>query len=188
MSNVPKSANDLREMVYHTDARVTAMEGKINYVADGQDKLAMEVRSFISTQTQPRNTNYAAWVGVFLSGVVMLIGGTLGLTRVFTLAQEPLLQDVATNSKYVDALKVWQNQTHYEFGVQHENNATQTSEIDRLWEHIHKQEEADAKHSSDLAEFKATLSERQKRLQGLLRERDKYRELEKSYSARSTPR
>lgn len=132
MTQVPKTNDDLKEMVYHTDARVTAMEGQISNLAVSQQRSEGKLDQLITTMSQPRTINWAAWVGVGLTSVAMLIAGSFGIVSYTTLASAPLEQDVAQNREATEVLQTFQNQTHYEFGVFH----TQTEDLPLLRERI----------------------------------------------------
>jgi len=148
---VPKTNTDLREMVYHTDARVTAMEGQMSNIAANQAKDSQKLDNLISALNQPRHVNYAAWVGVGLTAVALLIGGTIGMVNYMSLTQDPLEKIVDGNTTDIDDLHEFQRATHYRFGEREIQDGKIDSEISRLWEHIHKQEEIDREHDKKLA-------------------------------------
>lgn len=152
MSNVPTNDQDLREMVYHTDARVTALDGKLNYVVNSSDQLAVEVRGFIAQQSKPKDVNYAAWTGVFLTLIALLIGGTIGFSNYVTLTQAPLKELTEKNTTRVAGLRTFQQQTHYELGVVHEHRKTSDSEIALLREKMDKVVAEQAKAEAERSE------------------------------------
>ena len=144
MSEVPKNTQDLREMVYHTDARVTAMEGQITTIGHNQLRSEQKLDQLISSINTPKQVNYAAWVGVGLTTLAMVLAGAFGLGSYISLVNEPQMIDIANNNEAIDDLGVWQHQSHYEFGVIHNNQAHVADEISRLWDHIHKLEDRDS--------------------------------------------
>ena len=91
---MPTNNQDLREMVYHTDARVTAMEGQMSNIAANQAKDSQKLDNLISVLSQPKTVNYAAWVGVCLTVVAMLIGGSFGMVSYMKLTQTPIEKEM----------------------------------------------------------------------------------------------
>ena len=156
MTEVPKTTNDLREMVYHTDARVTAMEGQMSNIATNQAKDSQKLDNLINVLNQPRNVNYAAWVGVGLTAVALLIGGTIGMVNYMQLTQDPLARRVVGNTTDINDLHEFQRATHYRFGEYEKLDGFHNSEITKLWQHIHKQEEIDREHDKEIAAAKVS--------------------------------
>lgn len=144
MTTVPKTQTDLREMVYHTDARVTAMEGQVNTLVLSHNRTEGKIDQLISNLNQPKHVNWAAWVGVALTFMAMSIGGLYGISQYITLTQAPIIEEVAYQRDITQTIRGFQRETHYEVGVQHTKNEWYKLEIERLWEHIHKQEEVDS--------------------------------------------
>lgn len=151
MTDAPKTNNDLREMVYHTDARVTAMEGQMSNIATNQAKDSQKLDNLVNALNQPRNVNYAAWVGVGLTAVALLIGGTIGMVNYITLTQDPLSDIVVGNTTDIDGLHEFQRATHHRFGEYEKMDGFHENEIFKLWAHIHKQEDIDREHDKAIA-------------------------------------
>ena len=151
MTEVPKTNNDLREMVYHTDARVTAMEGQMHNIAANQTKDSQKLDNLVNVLNQPRNVNYAAWVGVGLTAVALLVGGTIGMVNYMQLTQDPLAERVVGNTIDIDDLHEFQRATHYRFGEYEKLDGFHNNEITKIWQHIHKQEDIDREHDKKLA-------------------------------------
>jgi hypothetical protein len=151
MTEVPKTQSDLREMVYHTDARVTAMEGQLSAVATGQQRTESKLDHLIQTLSQPEHVNWAAWVGVGVSVIVLLVGGTIGFTNYIALTQDPMLNEISYIIEKLGELREFQRETHYEFGLIHEAKEFHGSEITKLWDHVHKQEDVDTSMADRLA-------------------------------------
>ena len=149
MSEIPN--NDLREMVYHTDARVTAMEGQISNIATNQNKDSQKLDNLVNAINRPRNVNYAAWVGVGLTTVALLIGGTVGVVNYMRLTQDPLADIVIGNTTDIDDLHEFQRATHYRFGEYKKMDGFHENEIFKLWAHIHKQEDIDREHDKAIS-------------------------------------
>ena len=151
MTEVPKTNNDLREMVYHTDARVTAMEGQMHNIAANQTKDSQKLDNLVNVLNQPRNVNYAAWVGVGLTAVALLIGGTIGMVNYMQLTQDPLAKRVVGNTTDINDLHEFQRATHYRFGEYEKLDGFHNGEITKLWQHVHKQEDIDREHDKKIA-------------------------------------
>lgn len=152
MSDVPANQQELREMVYHTDARVTAMEGSLSSLAANQQRTESKIDQVITTLTQPKNVNWAAWVGICISVLVTLVAGTIGFTQYISLTQEPIKKEVEYNRDQTNDARRFQREAHYEFGVTHKNQEVVTREIDKLWEHVHNLEDRDEVLTDRIAE------------------------------------
>lgn len=148
---MPKTNNDLREMVYHTDARVTAMESQMSNIAANQAKDSQKLDNLISVLNQPKNVNYAAWVGVGLTTVALLIGGTIGMVNYMRLTQDPLEKIVDGNTTDIDDLHEFQRATHYRFGEYEKVDKFHDKEIESLWEHVRRREDIDREHDKAIA-------------------------------------
>ena len=141
---MPTSEKDLREMVYHTDSRVTALEGAVGTIGTNQLRSEQKLDQLINSINAPKQINYAAWVGVGLTTLAMVLAGAFGLGSYIGLVNEPQMIDIANNNKAIEKLGEWQQQTHYEFGVLHNNQVHVKDEISRLWQHIYKLEDVDS--------------------------------------------
>lgn len=140
---MPQSQQDLREMVYHTDARVTAMEGQISTIGQNQLRSEQKIDNLITYLNQPKHINWAAWVGVGLTAIIMMVGGLFGVAQYVALVNEPQIQDIHYNRDQMQDYRAFQREMHYEVGRTVENEQHFQSEIDKLWDHIHALEEAD---------------------------------------------
>ena len=148
---VPKTQTDLREMVYHTDARVTAMEGQLNTVAQGQHRTESKLDQLIHHLNQPPNINWAAWVGVGISILVMVVGGTIGFTNYIHLTQTPIVVDTTYNRDKIQELREFQRETHYEFGIFHTQTERAQEDRQELWDHVHQRERKDEEQDGQLS-------------------------------------
>lgn len=144
---VPKTQQDLREMVYHTDARVTAMEGQLTSISHSLSRTDQKLGQVISAISAPKDVNWVGLGALALSFIVALAGGAKFMTEYVVLTLDPVQQELTVASNRISGLRDFQHQTHYEFGGLHQRADVWDTEIRRLWEHIHKLEEADDKHS-----------------------------------------
>jgi hypothetical protein len=127
------------------------MEGQMSNIAANQAKDSQKLDNLVNALNQPRNVNYAAWVGVGLTAVALLIGGTIGMVNYMSLTQDPLAEIVVGNTTDIDDLHEFQRATHYRFGEYEKMDKFHDSEIEKLWAHIHKQEEIDREHDKAIA-------------------------------------
>ena len=133
---MPKTQQDLREMVYHTDARVTAMEGQITTIGNNQLRSEQKIDQLINVINSPRQVNWAAWAGVCLTIIIMIVGGLFGVAQYVALVNEPQVQDINYNRTSIGEMKEWQNQTHYEFGVSHSVQDRHSKDIEEMWDRM----------------------------------------------------
>jgi hypothetical protein len=108
--------NDLATMVYHTDARVTAMEGQLTGLGQSMSRIEAHMMD-----KPPFNA--APWIGIGLTILFAGIGGMFTGMKYIQLTQEPLRVDIQElwsadrlererEQKVMEFIK----QTHYEFG------------------------------------------------------------------------
>lgn len=145
------SASSLERMVYHTDARVTAMEGQLSTMGGSINRIEHALLN-----KQP--PNLAAWVGIVITIFLAGIGGLYGIAQYISLTQSPILDAVAVLDDKMQGVREYQRETHYEFGVVHERKEYIQLEIDKLWDHIHKQEDVDALQNEKLSAIEEKVS------------------------------
>lgn len=108
-----KDNNEILEKVYHTDARVTAMEAQIADISHSMGRI--ETLLLNKQETSP-----LAWFGVIFS-VLTLCGGLLAaMVTYFSMSTEPLRDKMLEHEKYVSEFSDFKHQTHYEMGMLHE--------------------------------------------------------------------
>lgn len=149
---VPKTQQDLREMVYHTDARVTAMEGQLTSISHSLSRTAQKLDTVISAINAPKDVNWIGLGALALSFLVALAGGAKFMTEYVALTMAPVNTAIVENSNLIVKLREFQHQTHYEFGGFHERGRQWDDEASRLWDHIHKQEDIDREQDRAIAE------------------------------------
>lgn len=150
-NEVPKSPQDLREMVYHTDARVTAMEGQLAGIASQLNRTDSKMDQVINAINQPKDVNWLGIGSLGLSLIVSLFGGAAFVVRYTGLTQEPIVDKVGEIAAVLSDQSKFQMQTHYEVGRFSAKDDEHSSEIARLWDHIHKQELVDGEQNDRLA-------------------------------------
>lgn len=67
------------------------------------------------------------------------------------LTQDPLSEIVEDTAVDIDLLHEFQRATHYRFGEYEQTDKFHDSEITKLWEHVHKQEDIDREHDKEIA-------------------------------------
>ena len=109
---------EIWEKVYHTDARVTAMEGQLTDLSHGVNRIEAHLLN------KPP-VNVAAWVAVVLTFVAMVVGLVWGMTNYIELTLGPTRIAMSNVIREVADLEAFQHETHYEIGVLHEWKRTQ---------------------------------------------------------------
>lgn len=176
-NSVPKTGQDLREMVYHVDARVTAMESTISAVQMGQQRTEQKLDHLIATLNAPTNVNWAAWVGVGLTALTLVFGGLFGTAQYISLVNEPQITDIDNNRGSIIDLKKFEREAQYEFGVMHETTEYVSSDLNKLWDHVHKLEKVDQATKSELSEIEVGVAKTEVGIEALkesLDEIDRY--------------
>lgn len=135
MTEVPKTSGDLKEMVYHTDARVTAMEGRLGTIDSNQQRQEAKLDTLIHHLNQPRNVNWAGWGGLGLGVLLALFGAAKFMVEYTSLTDVPIQKDIAVLRSSDSVFSEFQRATHYRFG-----------EFDMLTKTI----QSDQKHKDDL--------------------------------------
>lgn len=156
--SVPKSETDLREMVYHTDARVTAMEGQLDSIAHSLSRTDTKIDQVIHAINAPKDINWVGIGALCISMIVAMFGGARGMVEYVTITQAPILSTLDEHSDVLSHLREFQQQTHYEFGQFSTKAGQLEKEVERLWAHIHKQEDVDTVQNEKIA--KAEISRR----------------------------
>jgi hypothetical protein len=100
---------DLREKVYHTDARVTAMESQITDMNQSMGR--------IENLLLNRQTNPIALVGITLSALTLLAGMMFGIAQFTQLALRPIEEDVAEHRKSLDEISDFKESIQYKMGA-----------------------------------------------------------------------
>ena len=128
---------ELERRTYHIDGEVSGLKTQIGSILQSLSRIEQAFHN------KPP-VNWAAWVGVGITFMAMLVGGVFALAQYVQLTQSPLLVGKQENTKAVTDLQLFQHQAHYEIGILHEHKEQVNAEVDKLWEHIHKLEDQDA--------------------------------------------
>lgn len=104
---------DLQSKVHHTDARVTAIEREVGSLGDQLTR----IEHYLIDKPP---VNYAAWVGVILTVILMFSGSLFAISEYVDLQLTPIRDELVAHERDVDKLREFQSQAHYEFGVIHE--------------------------------------------------------------------
>ena len=142
-------SQDLREMVYHTDARVTAMESQLTGLGHSMDRIEANLMN-----KPPFNA--APWVGIGLTIIMGITGMGFTALNYISLTQEPLEDVVRTLASKQALIEDFRTQSHFEIGTTKAEQKYHQLEIEKLWAHIHKQEDIDREHDQELAAAKVS--------------------------------
>lgn len=125
--------NELVRKVYHTDARVTAMEGEIRQLAGGVSR----IENMLLNKPAP---NILGWIGAGLVVVSMLAAGLFGIAQYIDLTQQDIRVDVNSRGTVIDEFRSFKEGTHYEMGRIHEWKEQQTRQQQHFDERMHQLE------------------------------------------------
>jgi len=134
-----KDETSLRQLVYHTDARVTAMEGSLSSLTDGQLRQEQKIDHLISNLNKPKDINWAGWAGLVLVVVLGAIGFTQRTQEFVALTLQPVNEEIAQN--YVTVKEIQEDiiEFHKEVGIAQEfrkhNNETIQALADWMKDH-----------------------------------------------------
>lgn len=98
--------NELIRKVYHTDARVTAMEGQLSSITAGMGRIEAKMME------QPE-TNYLSW---FLAIAAVMFG----VAQYVELVNDPIRALMAQRNEPIVDFREFKQETHYEMGKIHE--------------------------------------------------------------------
>lgn len=129
---------DFMAMVYHIDARTSANEAQLQDINEGISRLEGHLM----------NKGNINWVGI----IIALAGSIFGLSQYVELQQRPYIERLEVLRAEVKKLDEFRYAMHFEIG----GIGKQLEDIERLWEHIHKQEDMDREHDQAVAEAKVS--------------------------------
>jgi hypothetical protein len=87
----------LRQLVYHSDARITAMEGAIGALSDGQLRQEQKMDQLIATISAPKNVNWSGWAAIGLALIVGLFGASTWVQDNLMTTLQPVVTEVNQN-------------------------------------------------------------------------------------------
>lgn len=107
-----KDEQSLRSLVYHTDARVTAMEGQLASLGSGQLRQEQKMDQLIASIGKPKEVNWSGWAAFALAVMIGLFAANNSITSDTTLRLAPITSDIDLNFRLtqdVDSrLRVWE--------------------------------------------------------------------------------
>lgn len=94
-----RGANEqsLRQMVYHTDARVTAMEGSLSALSDSQSRQEQKIDQLVATLNTPDPINWSGWAAVGLALLIGVFGASSWVQDNLMLTLSPVVAEVSQN-------------------------------------------------------------------------------------------
>lgn len=122
--------NELVRKVYHTDARVTAMEGEIRQLSGGVSR----IESMLLNKPAP---NILGWVGAGLVVISMISAGLFAIAQYIDLTQQDIRVDVNSRGAVIDEFRSFKEGTHYEMGRIHEWKEQQLRQQQHFDERMH---------------------------------------------------
>ena len=137
---VVSKTTDLRDMVYHTDARVTAMEGQLTGLGQAMNRIEAHMMN-----KPPFNA--APWISIGLVILFAGIGGMFTGMKYIQLTQEPLradIQDLRNEDRLErdreQRIEDFMKETHYQVGLATTKDEHHDNEFGDVWKSIHKLE------------------------------------------------
>ena len=130
MTDHPQTKGDLWEKVYHTDARVSAMESELSNVA------AVTARIEHHLLNKPP-VNFAAWVGIGITILSLAVAGLFGISQYIQLTLQPIQQALLSSEAVNAEYQQFRQQTAYELGVAETERKFLHKEIDHDHEQLH---------------------------------------------------
>ena len=106
---MPKSNADLREMVYHTDARVTAMEGQLSDMGNAMNRIEQHLLN------KPPTFNLGNIMALLGFAATVMIGGAAYLDTQLNHIRD----DIVENDSEIHDINEFRHQTHYEMSNLH---------------------------------------------------------------------
>ena len=162
------------------DKRISAVEREISAVSSQVHSLASTVGEMAATQRglaerfdrvadafeEYRNTPgewstkdvIRAVAGSVLTVAIAVAGLFYGLAGYVDMTTKQNEADIAILAEWRKDKDAFQREMHHEVGINDTVQTVQNTEIERLWNHIHKLENEDKKHVEIMAENKAAIS------------------------------
>ena len=103
-----KERDELLEKVYHTDARVTAMEAQVNTVVSSVSRIES---ALVNKQTSP-----STLVTMIVGALTLMAAMVFGVFQMTTLSQQPIVNDVAEHRESINKLMNDDSNTNYQMG------------------------------------------------------------------------
>ena len=145
-SNKDPQYTHLDSRVAHLDVRVNSLSEDMSSVKTSVDSMTNQLGALIQAVNTKPPTN---WVGIGSLILAMMIGGA----GFVSLRVSPLEYRDTTTKSSLETLNDFRHEMHYEVGVFRSEKDQIESEVQRLWNHIHKQEEVDREQDKLLAEL-----------------------------------
>lgn len=135
--------NDIWEKVYHTDARVTAMEGQLQELSNSMARIEGHL---INKPEQ----SFSTYAGLFLSILTILGGLIWGMTNYIDLTLHPVRNNIENLIDKQAMFSEFRYQTHYEFGMLHEWQKDTKGELLHNHERMHSAQEERISNSKSI--------------------------------------
>lgn len=122
VTDVSEKDSDIWEKVYHTDARVTAMEGQLSDVSGAVSRIEQHLLNKPTPNIQS------------LALTIVLGCATLffSLAQYVNLELTPIQNQIESRSDALQDFQDFKHQTHYEFGRLHEWKEQSEKKIDKI--------------------------------------------------------
>ena len=120
--------NEIWEKVYHTDARVTAMESQLSDLNNSMGRIESLL---LNRQTSPMSI-----VGIMLTALTFLGGLLFGMSQFTHLTLLPISDDVAEHRVAIDRFSEYKEEMGYKLGALEEWQVSTIADIDRIREGI----------------------------------------------------
>ena len=114
---------DIWEKVYHTDARVSAMETELGNVTAG----VVRIEAHLLNKPE---INVTAWIGVVLTGLGLMVGMLFGMVNYVDIKQQPIIDSLAARDVLLKEYQDFRKDTAYEHGRQDALNASMKESVD----------------------------------------------------------
>lgn len=105
--------NELVKKVYHTDARVTAMEGEIRQLAGGVSR----IESMLLNKPEP---NVLGWVGAGMAAIGFIAALLFGVASYIDLRLTPLRDNVSSRGDMIAEYQQFRQREAYDQGKEDE--------------------------------------------------------------------
>lgn len=138
---------DLEARTYHIDGRVSAIETQLTT----QGATLSRVEQHLLGMSKGKEPNIVGWVGLTVTGLLGILSLVFTMAKYMDLQLAPLRSSLAENEEVHKVFEQFRHQQHYEVGTLHTQKDQVQREIDKLWNHIHKQEEIDRDQDDRLA-------------------------------------
>lgn len=120
-----KEEKAIWEKIYHTDARLTAMEGQMTDLSDGVKRIEQYL-----LHKDPPNT--LGWLTAVGGGLVMLFTFVFGMVQYIDITLEPIEQLIESRQTIVEDFGSFKHEMHYEVGRLHENKELMRKEWEEM--------------------------------------------------------